>query len=194
MMQIFVTTETGKSITLNVGEQFTIENVKWMLYGKKGMPVREQRLNFGTSEDMEDGRTLLSYNIQNLSTLYLMMFLDGGAVKRGRATMDKADKIDEIRADINLKLLQLAGCQHPEVVLALGHIEILMAEMALFPDTALASAMKRMPTQLLHKMHDSLGSTNSDWKVSILAKQIFIGDLGAVAKTTGEYKLLEGMI
>ena len=89
MMQIFVTTETGKSITLNVGEQFTIENVKWMLYGKKGMPVREQRLNFGTSEDMEDGRTLLSYNIQNLSTLCLLMFLDGGAGKPTKKEMLK---------------------------------------------------------------------------------------------------------
>ena len=73
--QIGVTLPDGLAITLDVQASDTIHNIKTKVSEHSVGQIRpdRQRLIFADHHDLEDGRTLPDYNIQQNSTLHLAM-------------------------------------------------------------------------------------------------------------------------
>jgi len=73
-MQLFVKTLTGKTVSIEVEEGESIEDVKAKIAEKEGIPPEQQRLIFG-GQQLQDSKTLDDYDVGDDSTLHLVLRL-----------------------------------------------------------------------------------------------------------------------
>jgi hypothetical protein len=76
-INVFIITPTGKTILCSISPSAEVEELKYMIRSKEGIPIDEQRLIYARKL-LEDGSTLEDYNIENRSTLHLLLGLRGG--------------------------------------------------------------------------------------------------------------------
>lgn len=78
--QIFVKTLTGKTITLEITPETTIEEIKKKIEDREGVPAEEQRLIFAERQ-LQNCHLVADYDIKKDSTLHLVMNLCGGVIE-----------------------------------------------------------------------------------------------------------------
>ncbi|XP_027216634.2 polyubiquitin isoform X2 [Penaeus vannamei] len=79
-MIIYVKTLTGKTLTIEVTPQDTVEVLKAKIQDIEGVPIDQQRLIFSGNQ-LEDERTLEDFNISSESVLHLILRLRGGGIR-----------------------------------------------------------------------------------------------------------------
>lgn len=114
-MQLFVKTLAGKTVSIEVEEGESIEDVKAKIAEKEGIPPEQQRLIFG-GQQLQDSKTLDDYNVGDDATLHLVLRLRGGrtgflppVVNRGHFEVDehfvKANLVDGTLTDEDREIM-----------------------------------------------------------------------------------------
>ena len=75
-MQIFIKLLTGRTITLEVDENATVDEIKQKINDKEHIPADQQRLVY-SGKELEDGRKLSDYSVTKDSTLHLVVRMRG---------------------------------------------------------------------------------------------------------------------
>ena len=73
--RIFVKTLSGKTLTIRVSLSDTVKNVKIQIQDMTGVLCGQQRLIFAGKQLLEDDKALSDYNIQNGSTIHLVLLI-----------------------------------------------------------------------------------------------------------------------
>ncbi|CAF1047342.1 unnamed protein product [Adineta steineri] len=104
-MQIFVRTLDDRTLTFNVQSDVTVNDVKELVEQREGIPVDEQRLTLG-GISLADELTLDECHVEEESTLYVLLDLEGGGKKRKKKSYNTPKKNKHKHKKVKLAVLK----------------------------------------------------------------------------------------
>ncbi|CAE7325464.1 RPS27A [Symbiodinium sp. CCMP2592] len=103
-MRLFVRSLVGETSVVETDGQADVSALKAQIAAVQGLPVEEQCLSFG-GQLLASGR-LEEFGIEEESTLFLSLELQGGGKKRKKKTYTKPKKIKHKRKKVKLAVLK----------------------------------------------------------------------------------------
>ena len=128
-LEVFVEVSSKEKIALEVYSTDSIANLKNEIKDKKGFPVKKQRI-FYRGDELNDHRTVSDYNIQDQSTLNLIlegklkypveMTILSAARRQVTLAVNAIDSISEVK----LKIQHMTGAPPHKQILFFAAIEL----------------------------------------------------------------------
>merc|ERR1719482_1403392 len=104
-MQIFVRDLAGRTAAVQTDSTADVDSLKEQIASSMGVPAAEQRLLFG-GRVLTGSEALAASGLEEESTVFLSLGLDGGAKKRKKKTYIKPKKIKHKRKKVKLAVLK----------------------------------------------------------------------------------------
>mmetsp|Transcript_17441 Transcript_17441/g.28785 ORF Transcript_17441/g.28785 Transcript_17441/m.28785 type:complete len:155 (+) Transcript_17441:71-535(+) len=104
-MRLFVRDVVGQTLSLQVEGQDTVEQLKGQICELQGLPVDEQKLIFA-GRTLDSAESLVAAGLDDESTIFVSLGLEGGGKKRKKKTYTKPKKIKHKRKKVKLAVLK----------------------------------------------------------------------------------------
>jgi large subunit ribosomal protein L40e len=173
-MQIFVKTLTGKTVTIEMEPDSTIDETKVKIQATEGIPPEQQRLIFA-GKQLENARTLQYYDIIEYCTLHLVLRLRG--MISSFSFTDAADPLTAyLLAEEQTKELEPSKEQLDERVRSLHAAERACYDIHYTRDGILDEAERKMLIAFSDAYAHVMNSRDESCGALIDAKIVFGGD------------------
>lgn len=114
-MHIFVKTLSGQTCNLSASSLTSIDELKSQIYSLMGVPAEEQLLLYN-NKSLSSGMSLIDYQMEEISNVYLVVQMNGGAKGKKKKKDTKKNKKKHKKKKVKLAILKYYKVEGGKVV------------------------------------------------------------------------------